>query len=132
MNTRFVPVDDWLDHLSEFHKLARALQRLQLIRTLIYGCLLLSIFNLIFILLMAPRSGLLISLPLVLLPFMLILSPVISLWLRGVEKKRNALARYFFQAGMRVDDAGRLITNAAHPQVIAEPAKEPFHPRLMA
>lgn len=132
MDTKLIRGDDWFSRLNAFHKLVRSRQRLQLIRTLLYSGLLLSICNLLFILLMAPRSGFLITFPLVLLPLMLLLSPLVSLWLSGIEKKRNALARHFFQAGMRVDDAGRLITNAAHPQVVAEPTKKSWLPRLMA
>lgn len=132
MSSESARIDEWFSRLNAFHKLVRFQQRLLQARALVYGGLILSICNLLFMLYMAPRSGFLISLPLVFLPLLVLAAPLISVLLRVVEKKRNTLARAFFTAGFRVDAAGRLITNAAHPEVIAEPGKVLIRPRLAA
>ncbi|SFC21390.1 hypothetical protein SAMN05660443_1919 [Marinospirillum celere] len=113
----------WSMQLNAFHRQVQLCRHLQQWRVLAYTGLILSLSNLVFILLMSPRSWLLIALPLVILPFFFVLAPVLGMLLRRVEKKRNQLARAFFMAGLRVDEAGRLTTNTAHPRVISEPSE---------
>ncbi|SFX29774.1 hypothetical protein [Marinospirillum alkaliphilum] len=123
---------DWAGRLNTYHRYVRRCQQLLMFRALIYGILILGLFNFLFILYMSPHSGLIIVIPMVLLPIALLVAPVVSLLLRSTEKKRNALAREFFMAGLRVDDAGRLTTNSAHPTLMAEPAVTSTRQRLMA
>jgi hypothetical protein len=121
MNTAASQAGQWFACLQHFHRLVGYQQRLLQLRALVYGGLILCLCYLLFTLSMAPRNAALFTLPLLLLPLLAVAAPVISLLLRHVERQCHALARTFFMAGYRVDDAGRLITNTAHPVVIAEP-----------
>lgn len=114
----------WHVRLNNFHNLVSLQERLQRLKTLILSGLVLCIAYLFFVLFVTPYSSLLSLGLLFLLPLLLLLTPLIIWLVRRVEKKRYALAHSFFEAGFKLDAAGRLTTNAAHSKVVAEPAEK--------
>ena len=111
--------DRWLDLLQRFHRYEIRHRGWIRIRAVTYGVLICSLALLLFVLHGTPRhdlfwfalaaGGMLISLP-----------PALCarIALRRIESRRNELARHFFTAGLRAE-AGKLMTNVAHPRVVA-------------
>ncbi|WP_114417615.1 hypothetical protein [Marinospirillum perlucidum] len=110
----------WLQQLHIYRGLVERHQRLQFLKSLLVGGVLVAILNLFFMMRMAPHTDFWVNVPAFLLPVMLLVLPWVSHFLRRARKKKNDLARRFFYAGLQVDEEGRrLQTNAAHPELVA-------------
>lgn len=109
-------------NLRRFIALDTQVQSTRLARAILLGSLGVQLALLAFLVDTNPQLfASVLSLSLISLPILLILGTIASgLNLRFV-KHRNELARQFFELGLRVDERYRLLTNVAHPSVIATP-----------
>lgn len=113
--------DEWVKALADYVYLGRHRAVLRRFRALSYGGLFAFGITLMFLVHAAPHrleivsfitiSGLLVA---------ALAAPVANHWYKRVDKARSALARRFFEAGLRPQGRDRLVTNVAHPQVIVD------------
>ncbi len=91
------------------------------LRSACWGMLSVSLSNFLFLLQAAPHSyesWFVISV--IVLPVIFIITPFAGIIHYWTCKRRNEVARRFFEQGLRVDGQGRLVTDTAHPQVVCD------------
>lgn len=107
-------------NLERFVSLERHVQHARLARSILLGLLASQLSLLLFLVDGNPHLfAMAVSVGLVALPILLVLGTIVVVLHRHLGKLRNSLARQFFEMGLRVDDRARLLTNVAHPTVVA-------------
>lgn len=110
------------DDLRRFIALDTRVQSTRLARSILLGTLGVQLALLIFLADVNPQLfASVFSLSLISLPILLVLGTIAFGLHMRFDIRRNALARQFFELGLRVDERYRLLTNVAHPSVIASP-----------